>query len=94
MTHSEGLLEATFGGYALLVCVHVAGHLKLAAVRVVGLVLDRRRRVLGLAVVGGVGPALWARNKVLLAWWLWGRSLRFVFPLLVYKGLHKLGTNG
>ena len=62
LTYSEGLLETTFGLYALLVCVlaRVAGHLKLAVVRAVGLVLDRRGQGLELAVVGAVGPVLGA----------------------------------
>ena len=70
LTHSEGLLETMFGGYALLVCVHGKGHHKLAEARV-------------------VGPVLWVRDQVLLAWWLWS-----IFPPLACKGLHKLGTNG
>ena len=47
----------------MCVLVRVAGHLKLAVVRAVGPVLDRRWQGLELAVVRAVGPVLDRRGQ-------------------------------
>ena len=65
LTYPKGLLEMTVALHALLVCalVRVAGHLKLAVVRAVGPVLDRRGQGLELPVVRAVGPILDRRGQ-------------------------------